>query len=263
MKKIGFESEFNGKKVSLEMIEVTPKIRRDADKYANAAFQRAIDEGYLLTIQIDQKLHDSKIDVENTQQLEDGLKELKLLEMRLLSGRDGSNSRYLTKSEGRELAIQMRTKRRDILLNSLQKYTIYSKTAEKYADNERHQYFLYACTLDKNTGRPFFKSFEDFKENIDSQLVLDAGTNYYKLLENDRLSESNNPEIKWLIKYGFMNADLFYVTANGELCDEEYRLINKDGQFINDNGDLVDKYGNRVDNDGNLLLDTDPNSYKE
>ena len=262
MKKIGFESEFNGKKVSLEMIEVTPKIWRDADKYANAAFQKAIDEGYLLTIQIDQKLQESKIDVDNSQKMENDLQELKLLEKQLLSGRDNLN-KYLTKNEGRELAIKIRAKRRDMLLNSLQRYTIYRKKKKKYADNERNQYFLYACMLDKNTGRPFFKSFDDFKENIDSQLVLDAGTNYYKLLENDRLSESSNPEVKWLIKYGFMNQDLFYITKDGKLCDEDYRLINKDGQFINDNGDLIDKYGNRVDNDGNIVVDIDPDSYKE
>ncbi len=260
MKRTEVKTKFNDKDVIVSVTEVTPRVRRDAEKYANIALKRALEDGYILNIEIDAQIKKSGIDVNDHQKIEDFLKEIKLMEMKLLSGRDGDIK--LTKLEGRKLALEIRNKRREILLDRLSTHALYARTAERYAENERNQYHIYASILDPNTNRPFFKTFDEFKDSLDSDLILDASNAFYKILESENDSEKTNPEVKWLIKFGFMNDKLELIDSNGRLCDTEFRLIDKDGRFIDDDGKYIDKYGNRIDEDGNLIIEADPDSYK-
>lgn len=255
MKKIPFTSKFNDKTVELESTEITPRIRRDSEKYANLALQQAIADGFPLQIQLEQTLKNQGFNFDKFGVEIDRIgREIKALEISLLSGRIGEKK--LTKLEGRALAIDIKKKREEVLTATSSLNAVYARTAERQADNERWQFFVYSTTVDPKTGRPFFKSFEEFKENSDTQLALDATVNFSKLISGDNKIDASYPENKWLIKYNFMNEDLHFIDSKGRLCDEDFRLVNSEGRFINENGEFIDRDGNPVDASGTLIIDT-------
>lgn len=257
MNKNEFVTKFNDKEVTLNTVTLNSRIRREADKYANQAFQEAISNKFILNVQVEQILRDSGYDFDKEEkQFADLQKQIQDAEKQLLSGRkDGYK---LTKKEGRKLALEIRRLRNELLNVSSARQSLYNRTAEKQADNERMQYFVYACTIDPSNGKPFFRTFEESKENADSDLVLDATRNFLKtVLGFDNEAEKQLPENKWLIKYGFANDKLQLINKNGQLVDEEFRLIDENGRFINDKGEFVDINGNRVDENGNMILSDD------
>lgn len=252
MDKVKFKTEYNGSEVELETISVTPKIQRESEKFANLAFQDAINMGLMLHIQMEQTIRNSNYDLDkDIEKIESINKRIRELERGMLSGYDGVTK--LDKFARRSMAIEIAKSRGKIddIVNTTS--NLYSRTAEKYSENERYLYFIYACTLDPKTGKPFFKSFEDFKENNDSKMALDATRNFFKMYSNDR-QDANKVEIKWLIKNKFMTDKFQFIDSEGNLCDEDFRRINDKGRYLDDKGREIDRFGNLIDENGEIIV---------
>lgn len=153
------------------------------------------------------------------------------------------------------MAIEIKKNRSDLndLVSALD--GMYNRSAEKQSENERILYFVFATTIDVNTGRTYFRSFEDFKENSDSLVALEATRNFTKMLGASDESAPILVEDKWLKKFGFVNDKYQFIDHLGRLCDENFRLINSEGRYIDESGNFVDKFGNKINEDGDLIID--------
>lgn len=260
-KQIEWNGKFNDIELKIKTIRPTNKVFKDCQKYVQMAFKDALDNGALLKIQAEEELKKRNINVDfSDDDAEKLAKEIKEKEIILLKGRD--SFKRLTKKEGRDLALEIRILRSKMNGLGSTSQELFARTAEKRADDEQWQYYIYACTLDANTNRPLFKSFEEFKENQDSQFVLDSTKNFYKnLLDIDLMARTT--EVKWLIEHGFMNKEGQFINSDGKTVDENGRLIDSEGRLVNEAGQFVDIYGNIVDEKGNLVIDQDPEAYKD
>lgn len=261
MKKLAFDTiDSKGNKITLETWEVTPKVQAESEIYANKAFQSAIKEGHILACEIDSILESRGFNFQNEEDQHVALdKEIREKIVTLKSGRKGNQK--LTKMEGRTLAIDIKKLRARVDSVGSARNDLYSKTAERVADVERWYYFIFGTIINPATNRTYFKSFEEFKEMQTEQIVRDAMVNFAKI--RDIKVELNNPEDKWLIKFGFMNDEGDLINENGELVDTEFRRINDQGHFLNSTGARVDIYGNLLDADGSLLVPEDSSAYSE
>ncbi len=260
-KSVEWTGKFNDENVDIKTITPTPAIVRQADGYVAAAFKEALDRGALLRIQIDLEIKKRGVDSQKQEdeEIAELQKVIKEKEVSLLSGK--LNGRKLTKQEGRALALEIRVLRTKMFSVGASSNQLYAKTAEKLSEDERQRYYIYSCTLSKDTGRPFFKSFDDFKDNIDDDFVAQATEKFYSTyIGADFLDKT--VEIKWLVKYGFMNEQGQLINEKNELVDMDGRRINAEGRLIDENGNTVDMFGNPVDSDGNLIITEVEGAYK-
>jgi hypothetical protein len=256
-----FKSKWNDKEVTLYTHEITPKMRRDSEKWVNKAFQEALDNGALLTAQVNKLLEDRLSLEDDIKEINDLREKLKAKETVLLSGREVQ--RKLTKVEGRSVALEILKLRNQIESLSGNRDSLYNRTAESISEGERFNYLIFATCFDVNTNRTFFKSYEDYLDNTDTDLVNDVKRNFLKAQFNHTVNESENCEIKFLKKYNFIDEKSRLIDSKGRLCDEDFRLVDESGRYINENGELVNIYGQRVDDLGNLLIEADPEAYKD
>lgn len=235
---------------------ISQEIQLESNKYYYQAFTDALNSGYQLRVEIENMLKNrGLLDTEADDKKIDTLrKEIKDLEIQLRKGtKDGKR---MTKEEGREIALQIRNKRQELNTIGTAISTYFNNSAESYADNERLQYFVYACTVGAEDGSACWKSFETFKNEANAELIQEAIRTFISSSVGvDRDYEKTLYENQWLVKMGFMDSQLRLVRADGKLVDEDGRLINEDGRFVDANGDFMDKHGNRIDKDGNLLVE--------
>ena len=111
-------------------------------------------------------------------------------------------------------------------------------TVERYSEDERFNYLLYATTVYKDSDKRFFDSFDDFKnavvfteENKEKCGVANLAYMHYqmKLIGNYDKSLDDTPDKKFLKRFKFI--------------DEKGRFLNKEGRLVNLGGELVDEVG--------------------
>ena len=238
-----------------KILAISPSIQLESQKYYAKAFDQAIEDGAPLHIQIKSMLQQRKLldDLGDEQKLLKLRKEIKDLEVTLRRG--VLNEKRMTKDQGRTIALKIRDLRGDISNMGSDLTSLYSNTAENRADNERYQYYIYACTVKEYDGSSPWASFEKFKEaDTKSELVQKALTTFLAVSTGiDQNFEKNRYEIQWLMKMGFMNDKLQLIREDGKIVDAEGRLINEEGRFVNERGEFIDAFGNAIDVDGNLL----------
>jgi len=256
--RVNFTSTFGGKQVNLTIGEISNQIRREAEVEAGIVFKNAIQEGLMLNAEVDNLVRDRKLI--NEGRIEDLSKSIRQKEKELLTGKVGSKK--LTKLEGRAIALSISKIRQEINTLADAASDLYSMTAERRADQERLQYFIYASILNADTQARFFPTYSDFKDNLNEDVVRDATVAFGKRAIG-RNYEAELPENKWLIKYKFMNDKLELVNEAGQLVDEDFRLINAEGHYIDQNGRRTDRFGNLLDNDGALLVEDMIDAYTE
>lgn len=263
MSKNEFTVKVKDKDVRLKTIKITPEIRLESQKHYAKALNEALNNDYFIKIEVDRILQSKgAVDLEaEEKQAAEARKKIKEMEVALRSAVQAG--KRLTKSQGRQLALDIRAER--LKLNTIGQNIVafYDQTAENYANNAQTQFFIFACTVDAETGLRFWRSYEEFL--TDTQAQPEAGsqtTTYLEAVKEfmalatgmDKDYERNRYENQWLIRMGFMNDKLQLIDDKGRTVDEEGRLINTEGRYINEAGEFLDVYGNAVDKDGNLLI---------
>jgi len=140
-------------------------------------------------------------------------------------------------SEGREIAVSI-TDRRQQLVDLMQKRQSFDdSTIESMADNEKTDYFIYACTRDSSTGNRYWDSFNDMKADKDSDAYKNAMSLSMSVLYGiDPEFEKNLPENKWLRKYNYLDENLSFI----DRITGKY--VNRDGTPIEEVQDaLIEK----------------------
>lgn len=245
----------NGGVVGYELAisKLTPKIKLEGDIHYNNAFSEAIVNKLFLRCQINSMLEergvfDSKAVKVKTQKLRS---ELRSLEVQLKSAR--KEGRKMTKSEGREIALRMRETRKELMNIGGDITRYYNNTVESVSDNERLNYFVYALTVHADTGKNYWKSYDEFKSD-DSPVKSSAVDAFIKsFYGNDIDAEKDLSENAWLIRHKFMDEKLRLLDEKGRVINSNGHLINDDERLINADGQLVDEFDNLIDDNGNLL----------
>lgn len=240
---------------TVRVIKINSDIKNESQKYFSAAFNKALADDLPLNVQVEKELRERGLWDEDLEE-----KEIKRIRqdindnLRLLMSAKNPDGSRMSKHQGKDLAIKIRNMRRELSSIGESRSNLFNQTVESYASNEQLQFFVYACTVKEN-GERYWKSFEDFKNNEESKELQEAMKGFITVTTGSN-SDKKNPEIGWLIRMGFMDADgKFFVNENGQRISEEGKLIDEDGNYINDAGEKVDYYGNRVDDDGNIIYE--------
>lgn len=113
-------------------------------------------------------------------------------------------------------------------------------TAEAQAEDARFNYWVSACLVYNDTGKPVFSSLEDYMNRASEEYAIVGASKLANLLYGivDNYQELL-PENKFLKEFGFV--------------DDDYRLINKDGHYVDRDGNLVNELGELVDENDNVI----------
>jgi hypothetical protein len=162
-------------------------------------------------------------------------------------------------SEGKEVALEMGKLRSELRMLTAEKSQFSSVTAEGIANNTQFNYFVSACTVYADSGKPVFKSVDDYMAQADDVLGSKAAANLMLLLYNlDPDFEKNLPENKFLREYKFVDDELYFLNKEGQRIDIEGRRVDDKGHYVNDKGERVDRNGKRLDDDGNYIVKFTP-----
>lgn len=241
--------------MDFKIAKINSEISAEAQKYYTIAFQKALSNKSPLKIEVDNYLSSrGLLNAEQEEKDREKLdREIKDLEKVLRSAQ--LNGQKMTPREGRDIAILIRQKRRELSDIGTSRSNMYDQTAEKQGENERIQYLVYATCIDNKSGRRYWDSFDDFKNETNSDSITSAFKKFYSEIGNINLDTiADTYENKWLKRMKFADPEGNLVDEKGRRVDEDGRLVNKDGRFIDEDGDFVDKYGNKVNEAGELLM---------
>lgn len=251
-----FKTKNGDKEVELKTIPVNSDIRNKSNEWYNKAFNDALDKGYLLRLEAEAVLAGRNLldDDEDEKTILTLRKEIKDKEIELRSGKH--QGKKMTPQMGYEWAISIKKLRQKLDAVGTNKTSFYKNTVESYAEDERFQYFIFACTVLASNNQTYWLNFEVFKNSMQDQAYADAVQSFIVVnlgFTNER--EAELYENKWLKRMGFMNDKFQLINKKGHLVDEQGRLIDEKGRYVNDSGQYVDIYGNLVDEAGNLLVE--------
>lgn len=250
-----FEVEVDGKAVKLAVKRPDTKTRQDGQRVYAKAYADFVKAGAILKQKLESVAREQKLwDDERQNLLEKVSKSLDDNE-KVVTGR----VKGTTLKSAREAAIQMRRDRRTLLGLLADSGSMDSNTVEGLAEQEQFTFFVAACTVYADTGKPYFRNVDDYVAQGDGPVGASAASNFAILYYNyNPEDEKKRPENAFLLKYKLCDDELRLLNEKGRLVDVDGRLIDKDGRFINKDGELVDSEGNRVNEDGEPLTETFP-----
>src|SRR5262245_9670927 len=196
--KAKFEAELNGKAVALAVKRPDPKVVQKGQQVHNRAFREAVDSGAILRAKVDGVIREQKLwDDARQAEYEAAQKRLQEGERKLARG-------GIKLSEAKEIAVQMRRDRNRLRDLSSERNVIDSHTAEAQAENARFNYYVSACTVYDESGKPVFESLDDYLSRSSEPASMEAASRLAMMLYGlDDGFEKKLPENKFLVKYGF------------------------------------------------------------
>lgn len=253
MKTRNFKVEMDGKELNMMIKSPSLADQREATKVYNQAFSEALKAKAVVRAKLDDLLVDQGLWDEQKQTKFNSLQSLIL-----------ENERKLAKGgiklqEAKEVALGMRKLREELRELISVKTSLDTHTAEGQADNARFNYLVSACTVNADTKKPYFESYEDYNSRSADKVAIAAAQNLAGMLYGlDSNYEEKLPENKFLKDYRFVDEKLRLINKDGKLVDSEGRLVDENGRFINEKGEFIDKDGNLVDKDGEYIVEFSP-----
>lgn len=245
--------EIGGKEVELAVLRPNAKQRQEAQKVYNRAFREAVESGAILRAKIESVMREQK--------LWDDQKEADLRKLQAAIGDKERKVRSggIKLSEARDLAIQLRRDRAELRGFNSERMSLDNNSAEAQADNAQFNYWVSACTVHANDGKPYFKSHEEYLTKEDDPAIGPAASALAKIIYNlEDDYENKLPENQFLLKYKFADESLHLVDKQGRKVDADGRLVDENGRYINEAGQFVDREGALVDTEGNFIVDEKP-----
>lgn len=244
------------KEMNIELRKPNRQAKVDAEALGAQMFKKLFGSDIYTRSQLNEELikkgYWSK---ENQKRLEKITKELQEGEEQIHRGAKDAKGKKVSKDFVRKLAIDMRKLRTEqlLLLSKLKQYD--SQTVEGKIEDAKFDYLLSECCFYDN-GKRVFKDYDDYLAQADEDWVIECARSFNEVLYGPVEDVyKDQPENKFLIKYGFSDDKLRLINDEGQFVDEEGRLVNEDGRFIDKDGNYVDIDGNRVDEDGNPVVE--------
>ncbi len=253
-----FEAKVDGKVLELAVLRPNHKVQQQAQLVYNRAFRQSVKpddgkSGSIVRAALDGVLRDQKL-WDDTKQAR-----YEALQKALLGGEKRLVTGGFKLKEARELAIQMRRDRWELRQLISDRNSLDLNTAEAQAEQARFNYLVATATVHADTGKPYWKSEDDYLASTD-----EVGGKAANLLGNILYNledgfEAKLPENKWLTAYGFANAALHLIDKDsGHLIDSQGRRVDDKGRLVNEQGKLIDSEGNLLTEEGEYVVDFKP-----
>jgi hypothetical protein len=222
-----------------------------AQRVYNTTFAQAVNSEALLRAKLDKFVREQGVwDDSKEAELSVIQKNLSDAEKKLAKG-------GIRLSTAKEIALDMRKWRAELRVLMADRLQYDNNTAEGQADNARFNYLVSSCTIDKDTDKAYFKSYEDFlnKNGTDMVAAMASQKLAAYMYGLDSNYENTLVENEFLKEYSFIDDELRLVNKEGHLIDTKGRLINDEGRYVDKDDNLVDVDGNIVNEDGRIQVE--------
>ncbi len=224
---------------------------KEAQKRRCKAFKDAVNGGAILQGALAKSLEDQRVWTKDDEAKFDSF--TKQIADRIYKIESGGD---FTFEEAVKLAKEVRELRAQRQLLTAERDAANANTVESQAENAWFNYLASVCIREgDNTGKPHFKSYDEYIENIGSEVAKEGINTLMLLLYGVESNYQHElPENKFFEKYKLVDSKLRFVNKDNKLVDDKGRLINENGRFVNANNELVDLEGRRVDEKGNFII---------
>jgi len=247
------EVEIAGKKTELAVVRPNAKQRQEGLKYYNKAFREALESGAILRPKIESVMREQKLWDDNKEN------SLRQLQNKIAENEKKLKSGGIKLSEAREVALALRKHRGEIRALTSEKINLDNNSAEAQADNAQFNYYVSACTVYGDSGKPYFKSYEEYMSKDDDPVVAKAASAMAQIIYNlEEDYDKKLPENEFLVKFKFADQGLHLINKQGKKIDAEGRLVDDEGRYIDENGNYIDINGDKIDKEGNYIVEYSP-----
>lgn len=247
------EVEIAGKKTELAVIRPNAKQRQEGLKFYNKAFREALESGAILRPKIESVMREQKLWDDNKEN------SLRQLQNKIAENEKKLKSGGIKLSEAREIAISLRKQRAEIRTLTSEKINLDNNSAEAQADNAQFNYYVSACTVYGDNGKPYFKSYDEYMSKDDDPVVAKAASAMAQIIYNlEEDYDKKLPENEFLVKFKFADQALHLINKQGKKIDAEGRLVDDEGRYIDENGNYIDINGDKIDKEGNYIVEYSP-----
>ena len=247
------EVEIAGKKTELAVVRPNAKQRQEGLKYYNKAFREALESGAILRPKIESVMREQKLWDDNKEN------SLRQLQNKIAENEKKLKSGGIKLSEAREVALALRKHRSEIRVLTSEKINLDNNSAEAQADNAQFNYYVSACTVYGDSGKPYFKSYEEYMSKDDDPVVAKAASAMAQIIYNlEEDYDKKLPENEFLVKFKFADQGLHLINKQGKKIDAEGRLVDDEGRYIDENGNYIDINGDKIDKEGNYIVEYSP-----
>lgn len=249
-----FEVEVDGKKVEVAVLRPNHKVSAQGTLIYNKAFRTAVESGSFVKLKIEQVMREQNLwDDKKQSRYEELVKTLLGNERKLITG-------GIKMSDAVAAAIEMRRCRAELQYLNSERNELDALTAESQAEQARFNYYVSACTVFADTGKPYFKDVEDYLSREGDVVVLPAAQAMGKLLfDLDDSFREKLPENKFLLERGYCDKNLHLIRkSDGKRIDSEGRLVDDKGRLVNESGELIDRDGNLLTESGEYKVEFSP-----
>lgn len=258
--------EYDGEKYAVRrptMQELTK-----ANEMRRKTFNEELAAGTMLRDQLDEELRKRKL------WSDDREARYQLLRKEVVDGEFALAKGGISLNRAKEIAIDMRRKRSEMVNMLSSRTDLDSNTCEGKADSVRFNFLFANCLVYNDTDEPYFKNgLGDYLLRQEDPVAGIGATEFFYLISESDDVDSKLPENKFLKKYKFANEDFSLVDKDGRLVDTEGKHIDENGNYIKWTSDtdfiLVDSNGRALNDEGEFdvefsgFLDDDGNQIDE
>lgn len=248
------EKNLAGEDVTVYVKSPTNKQLTEAQIHQAVVFAKALKSGVQSRAGLNESLKEQGLwSDEKQNRVNEIRKILAESEAQLSRGAKTPDGKILSKDDAKQIATRMRELRNEYfnISSVLTEYDMY--TAESQAENGKFELLCCRCILDEE-GKPLFNTLDDYEEKKEEPYVIKAASELAKITNDyDKDWYKKLPEIKFLIKYKYMDEDGRLINSEGKWVDEKGRLVNKDYRLVNEQNQLINEYGDLVDDNGSVV----------
>lgn len=253
--KAPIEDKASGKMVEVELAIMKPDTTMNAKAriQQSKAFRDAMDAGAPLRAKLDQYIRGQGL---WTDELEARVIELgsKITECEDVLSKGGCKL-----TEAYRAAIDLRRARNEVALLMADRNNLDAYTCEGQGENARFESLVSQAIVNNETGKPIFKSHEDYLDRSEEEVAQISARLFADLFYGVKDDYYRNlPENKFLLKFNYCNEDLHLIDKQGRLIDTMGRLVDKNGNLIDEDGNFVDDSGNKIDKYGQTTIEQEP-----
>jgi hypothetical protein len=225
-----------------------------ANEMRRKTFNEELAAGTMLRDQLDEELRKRKL------WSDDREARYQLLRQEVVDGEYSLARGGISLSQAKEIAIDMRRKRAEMVQMLSSRTDLDANTCEGKADSVRFNFLFSNCLVYNDTDEPFFKNgLGDYLLKQEHPVSVVGATEFFYLISESDDVDSRLPENKFLKKYKFANEEYNLVDADGRLVDTEGKHIDENGNYIKWTSDtdfiLVDSQGRELNEEGEFEVE--------
>ena len=225
-----------------------------ANEIRRKTFNEELAAGTMLRDQLDEELRKRKL------WSDDREARYQLLRQEVVDGEYALAKGGISLSKAKEIAIDMRRKRSEMVQMLSSRTDLDANTCEGKADSVRFNFLFANCLVYNDTDEPFYKNgLGDYLLKQEHPVSVEGATEFFYLISESDDVDARLPENKFLKKYKFANEEYNLVDKDGRLVDTDGKHIDENGNYIEWTSDteyvLVDANGRKLNDEGEFEVE--------